>query len=334
MHRRGASLAIVIMPRYVQTNNQRKVQRAGKGSLKQRQIGKRCVLRYTAALERFFFLMPYLFGVWASAWEDRDLQVGAYVELLWSEGEARNKAGDLLSALQWHYSVRKVLTGSWQKFKTWSRLEPCAQVLPLPISALFAIVGYAISIGDIEFAAGVYLAFHCMLRTGELLELELSQIRQGDGTMILVLPDTKTTKRHGQTEYVDVECPIAKLLVRLLLRRRGAGGRLISCSPYFFRKRWQECMVALQLDPAHFAPYSLRRGGATHDFSVHVSFDRALTRGRWQCIRTARIYVRQGEEALARIAFSVVQQRNFAQWSEFLRGHVLKLEVQFQSTCP
>ena len=167
MHRRGASLARVIMPRYVQTNNQRKVQRAGKGSLKQRQIGKRCVVRYTAALGRFFFLIPYLFGAWASTWEDRDLQVGAYVELLWSEGEARSMAGDLLSALQWHYSVRKVLTGSWQKFKTWSRLEPCAQVLPLPISALFAIVGYAISIGDFEFAAGVYLAFHCMLRTAE-----------------------------------------------------------------------------------------------------------------------------------------------------------------------
>ena len=147
-----------------------------------------------------------------------------------------------------------------------------------------------------------------MLQTGELLTLQYSQIRQGESTMVLVLPDTKTTKRHGQTEYVAVECPITQMLVKFLIRRQGATEKLISCLPYLFRKRWHECVVALQLDPAQYTPYSLRRGGATHDFSVHVFVDRSLERGRWQCVRTAWIYVRAGEEALARIAFSAEQQ--------------------------
>ena len=69
-------------------------------------------------------------------------------------------------------------------------------------------------------------------------------------------------KRHGQTEYVAVECPIAQMLVNWLMRRQGATGKLMSCSPYFVRKRWHECVVALQLDPAQYTPYSLRRGGA------------------------------------------------------------------------
>ena len=173
-HRRGASLAKCRMPKYERSNEERRAQRAGKGSLKERQIGKRCVPRYAVALRRSFLRAPYLFGIWAATWEDRDLQVSAYIELLWSEGEPRGQAGDILSSLQWHYSVRKVLPGSWRKFATWSRLEPSIQVLPLPVAALFSIVGYAVSVGDLEFAAGVYLFFHCMLRKGELLTLQYS----------------------------------------------------------------------------------------------------------------------------------------------------------------
>ena len=315
------------MPRYVQTNAQRIAQRATKGSLKDRQIGPKCVPRYNFALQRFFALLPYLFVAWGTTWEERDLQVGSYLELLWSEGEPRSQAGDILSALQWHYSVRKVLPGAWRKFATWSRLEPSTQVHPLPIQVLFAIVGVAVNLGDIEFATGIYLAFHCMLRTGELLDLQFSQVREDADSVVLVLAPTKTTKRHGQTEYVTVECPVAKLLLKFLCRKRGATGKLISCSPYFFRKRWAEIMTALQLNDGGFAPYSLRRGGATHDFNVNANFDRSLTRGRWQCVKTCRIYVRQGEEALSRIALTAAQKQCFDLWAAYLREYLQRLQI-------
>ena len=57
-----------------------------------------------------------------------------------------------------------------------------------------------------------------------------------------------------------------------------------------------------------FTPYRFRRGGATFDFVIHANLDRNLLRGRWMCYRTARLYIRQGEEMLSRIALGGSQQ--------------------------
>ena len=106
------------MLRYIQTNAQRRVLRADKGSLKDRQIGPKCVTRYNAALQRFFFVLPYLFGAWGATWEERDLQLGSCIEALWHDGEPRSQAGDILFALQWHFCVQKVFSCAWRKFAT------------------------------------------------------------------------------------------------------------------------------------------------------------------------------------------------------------------------
>ena len=60
--RRGSSLAKCRMPKYERRNEERRAQRAGKGCLKEQQIGKRCLPRYTAALQRLFLLLPYIFA--------------------------------------------------------------------------------------------------------------------------------------------------------------------------------------------------------------------------------------------------------------------------------
>eukprot|EP00959_Pyramimonas_sp_CCMP1952_P347621 7281349-Pyramimonas_sp.AAC.1 len=48
------------------------------------------------------------------------------------------------------------------------------------------------------------------------------------------------------------------------------------------------------LEDHGFALYSIRRGGATHDFSYHGSLDRSIVRRRWSNSRTARIYITEG----------------------------------------
>ena len=81
-------------------------------------------------------------------------------------------------------------------------------------------------------------------------------------------------------------------------------------------------MLRLGLDPAAFTPYCLRRGGATFDFISTGSIDRALIRGRWQSVKCARIYVKQGEELLTRISFTDNQKAEFDRYAEMFRTFV------------
>ena len=81
-------------------------------------------------------------------------------------------------------------------------------------------------------------------------------------------------------------------------------------------------MVRLGLDPAAFTPYCLRRGGATFDFISTGSIDRALIRGRCQSVKCARIYVKQGEELLTRISFTMEQKADFDRYAEIFRTFV------------
>ena len=82
--------------------------------------------------------------------------------------------------------------------------------------------------------------------------------------MTLVLADTKTTKRHGGTEYISIECPVARILVELV-RLRLRHGPLIQMSEPKFRSLWRSLVQQAGLDPDIFQPYSVRRGGATFD---------------------------------------------------------------------
>ena len=175
---------------------------------------------------------------------------------------------------------------------------------------MLALAGHPVTCGDCWFAVTICLAFHAFLRTGEFLELQMSQIRGHGGEFTLVLSDTKTTKRHNATEYIVLEDPAVLACVRWAKSQKQFG-RLLGYTPYQFRQRWKVYCTALAIDPDRFPPYSLRRGGATYDYVQSGSLDRALLRGRWQSLKAARIYVRQGEELLAKIGFSTAQTAHF-----------------------
>ena len=128
--------------------------------MKERQLSARCRTRYEFALQFFFGFLPFVVGAWAADWEARDSQVGEFMEAMWAEGEPKSLAGDILSALQWHYGARKVLNGSWRKFGTWTKLEPSAHALPLPVGALFAALGVALEMGHPFLAISIFVGFH------------------------------------------------------------------------------------------------------------------------------------------------------------------------------
>ena len=68
-----------------------------------------------------------------------------------------------------------------------------------------------------------------------------------------------------------------------------------------WRKLFSTCLQALALDPFQFRPYSLRRGGATFWFSRHGNLDKLMIAGRWQAIKTARVYINEGLAVLAEL---------------------------------
>ena len=300
------------------TDKDRKAARAKIGSLKGRQIGQQAKGRYEAALAYFFWLMPYFCELWPENWHERDQILCQFLEGLWAEGEAKAKAADTISGLQWYYSTRRVFPGAWQLYGTWNKLEASAQTPPLPAEALFALCGLALRKGQAMFAVAVYLSFHCFLRTGEMVKLQLSQFRGWGGELTLVLTNTKTTKRHGQTEFIVIDCPVAQALLTWARLRLGCGP-FIGGGDAHFRGIWRELIAGIGLDPTVYTPYCVRRGGATFDFLDTGSLDRSLFRGRWQQLRTARIYIRQGEELLARLQFTASQRQRFAELrKEFL----------------
>ena len=304
----------------------RKRDRAGKGTLLERQVSARCRERYAAALEYFFFLLPWVWGRWPSSWPKRDEALCHYIECLWAEGEAKSRAADTISALQWKYGTRAVFPGSWRRYKTWNTLEISQQTPPLPVEVMFALCGLALRAGHPYIAVALYTAFHCMLRTREMLCLHLSQVRGWHQAETLVLTDTKTTKRHGETEYIAVEDPVARILLRWA-RLRLRCGPLISLSETKFRSLWSQLVTSAGLQPHEYLPYSIRRGGATFDYLDCGSLDRSLLRGRWQSIRAARIYVREGEEMLQRIALEPAQRTSF----EILRVEFLSFVGRAQA---
>lgn len=300
------------------SDKDRKAARKTIGPLKGRQISIQAKDRYEAALAYFFWLVPFFTALWPEDWHQRDQILCQFIEGLWSEGEAKAKAADTISGLQWWYSTRRVFPGAWRLFGTWSKLEASVQTPPLPVEALFALCGHALREGQAFFAVALFLSFHCLLRTGEMVLLSISQFRGWGRELTLVLTDTKTTKRHGQTEYIIVDCPVAQTLLawaRLRLRH----GPLVGGGEGHFRGLWRSLMEGIGLDPSVYTPYCIRRGGATFDFIDSGSLDRALVRGRWQQLKTARIYIRQGEELLARLRFSAAQRSEFKQLkTEFL----------------
>ena len=84
-------------------------------------------------------------------------------------------------------------------------------------------------------------------------------------------------------------------------------------APHKWRKQFSDALSALKLESFAFRPYSLRRGGATHWFRHHGSFDKLLVQGRWAAPKTAKIYINEGLAILAELNLSEKPLKPFVQ---------------------
>ena len=232
----------------------------------------------------------------------------SYIEALWAEGESRGYVGDLLSALQWALQRRRILSGSWELFRTWSLLELPVRAPPLPALVCCALAGYALEHAQLGLAAVLLAAFDGMLRTTEYLTLSSSQCVVASGQVLLLLPLTKSGQRHGGAESVVVQDPQAVQLLAHVCASAHFCRRphvpLVDMRPQTFRKWLRNACAELGVSELKLLPYSFRRGGATLKYSLGMPLRELLMLGRWESSRTAQIYITEAALILQNLALS------------------------------
>ena len=175
---------------------------------------------------------------------------------------------------------------------------------------MLGFAGTAVMLGYIPEAAGLLLAFDCMLRSGELYTLRVKDISFMRGKAVLNLGQSKAGKRTGHSEMVVCESRLAYKWAQRACQARSKNELLISRGPVFFRKLFHALIDYFQVEGL-LTVYSLRRGGATWDFLQHQSMERTLLRGRWSSTSTARIYLQDAVATVSHLQLSA-EQRHLA----------------------
>lgn len=260
--------------------------------------------RYYLALRK---LLPYMEACPCRA--ELDSWMCRWVRKMWRSGEPLLTVGDGLSALHFHQPwTRRVIPHSWKLFNVWRRIEIPSRAPPLTLRLVRSLAAYELNCGNLEMCCILLLSFHCLLRTGEALNLTTADFVLGTSSGLVSLKGTKSGKRNQADEVVSITDVAVLDAIRALLDFRKATNLealpLWSSSGTKFRQRFRKLCQLFALEEFSFRPYSLRRGGATHVFQVTQSMEAALLRGRWESSKVARIYISDGLSFLPSLKMS------------------------------
>ena len=245
---------------------------------------------YQISASRFLSFCSDNFGRWPQSYIDLDLCLCAFIEHDWAEGDPKSWALNTISVMA-HFmpAVRGKTPGSSCLMNGWTKTLLPERAPPLPSLFATAVAGAALRRQDLRLCVLILIAFHALLRTGELCRVQASHfVRPGKaGPILLTLSNTISGIRRGDlAENVVLTDPVEHLWPK---------------NSQSFRTQFRELCADARLPPLPWRPYSLRRGGATAHFLQFGSLDKTAVRGRWQSTRTARLYVDEGVAALASI---------------------------------
>ena len=269
-------------------------ERASIGRLSVNRVNERTRQRYFLAAERFLAWIRTCGLPSAPSWEELEWQLTEYVEFLWEEGETKGLACDTLSGVSHFLRTRRRFPGAWQLLTVWSRLGVPNRAPPLSAHMAMALAGWGLQRGRVDFAAAIVAGFHLSLRVAEILSPAQNLITIGSNYRGGVsLPWTKISQQRGAREAISIDDPLVGWLITKALKV-SPHNKVLQMSGPAFRIMFNTGVAALGLSNVGYRPYSIRRGGATHDFLAHQDLQRSLLRGRWSQLRTAKIYVTDG----------------------------------------
>ena len=286
------------------TREQRKAVRKKLGPLRELTVQTRTKDRYAHARQGFYSYLRQNQLSLPRKREDLDPLVSDFIEFLWSSGEGRSRANDTVAGLQdKDPKLRGQLPSCWRLLKTRSLNELPNRAPPFPERVVQAMAGHAFTNGEFNFGLSLLLGFYCMLRTGELLGLCSHHISLSSPKKVAIisLGLTKGGQRQGAAESATLGVlPVLQLLWKWKLKQKPNSP--LCLAPHKWRALFSQILTALKLDHYSFRPYSLRRGGATHWFQHHGSFDKLLVQGRWSAAKTPKFYVNEGLALLAELS--------------------------------
>ncbi|CAK0795565.1 unnamed protein product [Prorocentrum cordatum] len=269
----------------------------GLGKLRDARIKASTLARYRGAAQRFVDYLAANNLPLPFTWDDIDICLQDYLEHLWAEGATKGEANDTLSGVQHLLRTRRRCPGAWQLLTVWGRLEIPQRAPPMPAQVCAALAGWALSRGEVAFAAALLVAFHLCLRTGEALGLSGGVIfLKPCGRGVVSLPWTNTSCQKGSREHVTLDDPLVGAIVHMQLQR---DSRLWPGTTRAFHDLFRSGLQQIGRRHLALSPCSLRRGGATHEFLLSGDLSKVMLRGRWSSAGTAKIYIQDGAAIIA-----------------------------------
>ena len=248
---------------------------------------------------------------------DLDGILSDWIELQWVRGEPLTLIADCLSGLHFFWpEIRGHLRQAWRLFKSWRRVETPARAPPLTLDLARAFVARSVAAGNLALAALIGIGFHCLLRTGELLQLRFTDIEFNTECGVVSLHQSKSGLRTGSQEAVAIcDSLVLQLLDTLWSVRLPSPGELLwPHSGGSFRKEFQGLCKYFNLEQFKLKPYSLRRGGATYLLQAGLPLETILIKGRWRSLSVARLYIEDGLAQLPALRTPRRQRAFIARW--------------------
>ena len=279
---------------------ERKRERQALGTLQSLVVAPATRKRYLEAVSRFLAFLKMHGYSYPRCFAVLDGRVSEFIESLWHSGDPKSFASDCLSGLG-HFvpQCKKFLVGSWRLHGSWTRAELPARALPFTPVIVYALAQLSFQQGWPDLAILLLLGFDRYARTGELFSAKKGDFTWNAAASRLVwsLPLTKGGQRTGAQESLVINDPWLIGALRNFVAPLAPGDLLRSASPGVLRQRLKSLISDLGL-PGGFQWYSLRRGGASFAFCQSNDLPAVCFVGRWNHIRTARIYI---TDALAQL---------------------------------
>ena len=271
--------------------------------------------RYYTAVSR---MTPVLKSVDTEA--GLDDAIADWIQLEFEDGTPLYLVGDALCGLH-HFEpfTKKKLSKSWRLYSIWRKYEVPCRAPPITKDVTLGLAGWCLANDHLVMAALVLLGFHCLLRTGEILQVRPCDFILDKDKGLVSLPSSKSGVRNNSRESVSISDPITLDTVQAMLDLRNLQGfSNVPCWPgsgSAFRSLFRDGIDQLGLTALGFRPYSLRRGGATLEMQSHGLMERTLIRGRWKNSNIARLYICDGLALLPSLKMSWSSKLRIARYS-------------------
>ena len=221
---------------------------------------------------------------------------------LWNDGDSKEIVSDCLQSLKFLLPAEAPdLHMPWKLYRRWSSKELPVQATPALEEEVLAIAGQAFEEKKHRLGSVLLASFDGFLRTGEFTTFTKEDCQESREAMVVSLRETKGIKRRGGIEDYVCTDPLLRKLLQRAVAQTPPGEAVIGMAPQTFRKWLKVTSKALGLEARKLLPYSLRRGGIIAAVRRGVPVSTVIHRARWHCAKVAQVYIREGEQQLAKL---------------------------------